>query len=207
MKIRPHRLLTIGAALLAAACAAPAPAPVPGPGAAHPTMVRGVDHVGLTVPDANQAVAFFSDVLGCQEAFRFGPFKDDKTDFMRQLLDVDPRAVIEQLVMMRCGQGSNIELFQYSAPDQQRAAPRNSDWAGHHVAFYVADIEPAARALRARGIKTFLGPFKVDAGPAAGQSILYFLAPWGQQLELISYPGGMAYERDSSVKLWAPGAP
>jgi hypothetical protein len=44
----------------------------------------------------------------------------------------------------------------------------------------------------------------VSEGPAAGQSILYFLTPWGTQMELISYPKGMAYEKDSAVKLWSP---
>jgi hypothetical protein len=34
----------------------------------------------------------------------------------------------------------------------------------------------------------------VDEGPATGQSIVYFLAPWGLQMEIISYPKGMAYE-------------
>ena len=30
---------------------------------------------------------------------------------------------------------------------------------------------------------------------SAGQRWLYFLAPWGMQFELVSYPGGKAYER------------
>ncbi|OYU82830.1 MAG: glyoxalase, partial [Burkholderiales bacterium PBB5] len=31
--------------------------------------VRGIDHIGITVPDLDQGVAFFRDVIGCQEAF------------------------------------------------------------------------------------------------------------------------------------------
>ena len=37
-----------------------------------PTL-RGHDHTGITVPDINQAVSFFVDVLGCRKATAFGP--------------------------------------------------------------------------------------------------------------------------------------
>jgi len=167
--------------------------------------VRGVDHIGVTVPDVEQAVAFFQDVVGCKEAFRFGPFMDDKGTFMQDLVNVDPRAVIKQIVMMRCGQGSNIELFQYSAPGQRTEEPKNSDYGGHHIAFYVKDIEAAVTKAKADGLKTFMGPFPIKEGPAAGQSITYVLAPWGMQIELISYPKGMAYEKGAKTRLWAPG--
>ena len=167
--------------------------------------IRGLDHIGVTVPDIEQAVGFFQDVLGCQEAFRFGPFMDDKGTFMQDLVNVNARAVIKQIVMVRCGQGSNIELFQYSSPDQKTEEPRNSDYGGHHLAFYVKDIKAAVDKAKANGLKTFMGPFPIKEGPAAGQSITYVLAPWGMQLELISYPKGMAYEKGAKTRLWAPG--
>lgn len=167
--------------------------------------IRGVDHVGVTVPDIDQGVKFFTDVMGCREAFRFGPLMDDKGTFMQDLLNVNPRAEIKQIAMLRCGQGSNIELFQYSSPDQKTEQPRNSDYGGHHIAFYVKDIKAAVEKARALGLKVFLGPFDVKDGPPAGQSITYVLTPWGMQLELISYPRGMAYEKDAKTRLWAPG--
>ena len=167
--------------------------------------IRGLDHIGVTVPDIEQAVGFFQEVLGCQEAFRFGPFMDDKGTFMQDLVNVNPRAVIKQIVLVRCGQGSNIELFQYSSPDQKTEEPRNSDYGGHHLAFYVKDIKAAVDKAKANGLKTFMGPFPIKEGPAAGQSITYVLAPWGMQLELISYPKSMAYEKGAKTRLWAPG--
>jgi catechol 2,3-dioxygenase-like lactoylglutathione lyase family enzyme len=167
--------------------------------------IRGIDHIGITVPDVDQAVAFFQDVIGCQEAFRFGPFADDKGTFMQDLVNVHPRAVIKQIVMMRCGQGSNIELFQYSAPEQRTEEPKNSDYGGHHIAFYVKDIAAAVAKAKADGLKTFMGPFPIKEGPAAGQTITYVLTPWGMQLELISYPKGMVYEKGAKTRLWAPG--
>lgn len=169
--------------------------------------LRGIDHIGITVPDLAEAERFFVEALGCTVVTRFGPFRDDAGSFMQDVLDVDPRAVILQISLLRCGHGSNIELFAYTAPDQRRLTQRNSDIGAHHLAFYVDDIEGAAAQLRAAGVETFAGPIPIADGPAAGQSILYFRAPWGLQLELISYPGGMAYERTAQTPLWSPRNP
>ncbi|WP_420409875.1 VOC family protein [Hoeflea sp.] len=165
--------------------------------------VRGVNHIGLTVPDIAEAETFFADVLGCEKATSFGPFRDDTGTFMQDLLDVDPRAVVNQITLMRCGFGSNIELFSYDAPDQETVRPRNSDIGGHHIAFYVEDIDAAAAYFEEKGIRTLMGPFPVNEGPAAGQSIIYFFAPWGLQMEAISFPEGMAYEKDGGPVLWS----
>jgi catechol 2,3-dioxygenase-like lactoylglutathione lyase family enzyme len=194
-----HRLViaAAGAALLATVATARADG-LPG--------LRGHDHTGITVPDMKQATDFFVGVLGCKEAMSFGPFADEKGDFMSQLVNVNPRAVIVKITQLRCGYGSNIELFQYTSPDQKNMTPKNSDIGGYHLAFYVDDIKAAKAYLDGKGIKTFFN-LPVDQGPAAGQSIFYFLAPWGLQLEAISYPQGMAYEKTSPIKLWSPKDP
>ncbi len=186
---------TVCAALFALVALPLAASPLPG--------VRGINHIGLTVPDLAQAESFFTDVMGCEKATSFGPFMDDKGTFMQDLLDVDPRAVVEEITLMRCGFGSNIELFKYTAPDQKTVVARNSDIGGHHIAFYVDDIDAVAADLKAKGIRTLMGPLPVSEGPAAGQSIIYFFAPWGLQLEAISFPQGMAYEKDGGPILWS----
>lgn len=169
--------------------------------------MRGHDHTGITVPDMKQAVDFFTEVVGCKKAMSFGPFADDKGTFMQDLLGVDPKAVIEEVTMVRCGYGSNIELFKYTAPDQKDLTPKNSDIGGFHIAFYVDDVAAAKAYLDGKGVKTRMGPLPVKEGPAAGQTILYFQAPWGLQLEAISYPSGMAYEKGAETVLWSPKNP
>jgi len=168
--------------------------------------MRGHDHTGITVPNMAQAVDFFTNVIGCQKAMSFGPFADDKGTFMQDLLGVDPKAVIKEITLLRCNFGSNIELFEYTAPDQKDMTPKNSDIGGYHIAFYVDDIKAAADYLKANKVKTMMA-LPVDQGPAAGQSILYFMAPWGLQFEAISYPKGMAYEKDGGTILWSPRDP
>jgi catechol 2,3-dioxygenase-like lactoylglutathione lyase family enzyme len=166
--------------------------------------LAGIEHVGLTVPDLDQATAFFVDVLGCTVVFEAGPFKADD-DWMARRLNVHPRAEC-RLRMLRCGTGPAFELFEYTAPEQRRQAPANSDVGGHHVAFYVDDMAEAVRRLRERGVRVLDEPTTVGTGPSAGLTFVYFLAPWGLQLELVSYPRGMAYEASSAVRLWKPPA-
>jgi catechol 2,3-dioxygenase-like lactoylglutathione lyase family enzyme len=169
--------------------------------------MRGHDHTGITVPDMDQAVDFFTNIIGCKWAMSFGPFSDDKGTFMQDVLNVNPRAVIVQITMLRCGAGSNIELFKYTSPDQQVITPKNSDIGGYHIAFYVDDVQAVKDFLDKKGIRTLKGPIPVTQGPAGGETILYFLSPWGLQLEAISYPKGMGYEKGAKTVLWKPVDP
>jgi catechol 2,3-dioxygenase-like lactoylglutathione lyase family enzyme len=164
----------------------------------------GADHVGLTVPDIAEAVAWFEEVMGATAPLSFGPIADPQGTLMHDLLGVDPRAVIDQITVLRIGHSANIELFQYEAPGQQHTHPRNSDWSGHHIAFYVTDIAAAVAYMEAKGVEKFLGPFSLTAGPAAGQTINYFRTPFGTYIELISYPHGMAYDVPGVKPLWSP---
>jgi catechol 2,3-dioxygenase-like lactoylglutathione lyase family enzyme len=156
--------------------------------------LTGVDHIGFTVPDLEQAHRFLLDVIGCEYMYSLGPYRHDDTDWMREHLNVDPRAVMQELRFYRCGGQAIFEVFQYSAPQQGASVPCNSDVGGHHVALYVEDLDAAVAFLRDRGV-TVLGDPTVSSGPSAGQRWVYFLAPWGMQWELVSYPDGKAYDR------------
>ncbi len=159
-----------------------------------PTM-RSVDHVAYTVPDLDEAVAFFVDHFGAELIFTDGPFADGESDSMRRRLGVDPGARCT-LAMLRLGQHHNIELFEYDAPDQVRTPPTNSDVGGHHLAFYVDDIDAGYEYVKAiPGVVVHEGPNGVDpAAPVAGQRWFYFRSPWGMQLELTSCAGGDFYD-------------
>ena len=71
--------------------------PIPG--------VLGVDHFGVTVPNVAQARDWFVNVLGCVAPLQFGPFFDPNGSLMTRLVGVHPRAVIDQIVEVRCGTG------------------------------------------------------------------------------------------------------
>jgi glyoxylase I family protein len=158
--------------------------PIPG--------VTGVDHFGITVPDLAQAHEFFVDVLGCAYLYKLGPYRDEGS-WMSEHLGVDDRAVMRELHFYRLGGKAIFEVFQYEAPEQHREPPRNSDVGGHHIAVHVEDMAAAVADLRRRGLR-ILGEPTASKGASAGQRWVYFLSPWGMQCELVSYPGGKAFD-------------
>ena len=153
-----------------------------------PTL-RAVDHVAYTVPDLDEAVRFFVDHFGAELIFKDGPFVDGTGDGMRRRLNVHPEAVCT-IAMIRIGRHHNVELFEYAAPEQRSELPRNSDIGGHHLGFYVDDIDAGYEYVRSiPGVVVQEGPNGVDPeAPVAGQRWFYFQTPWGMQLELTSCP-------------------
>jgi catechol 2,3-dioxygenase-like lactoylglutathione lyase family enzyme len=165
--------------------------------------LAGTDHVGFTVPDIEAATRFFVDVIGCSLVFEIGPFLSDD-DWMQRQLGVDPRAVIRKLRMFRCKTGASFELFEYALAGANPTPPRNSDVGGHHIAFYVDDLNEAVAYLKSNGIEVQGDPVTMESGPSKGLSWVYFLSPWGMQLELVSYPAGMAVTDANPGALWSP---
>ncbi|WP_432478182.1 VOC family protein [Nocardioides sp. GXQ0305] len=159
--------------------------------------LRRLDHVGLTVPDLEQAHRFLVDVLGCDYLYSLGPFShpDRDDDWMATHLDVHPRAVMVENRWFRLGE-QHFEVFHYSSPDQQVVRPRNSDVGGHHIALYVDDLDAAIDHLREHDVEVFAGP-TASRGPAEGNRWIYFRAPWGLQMELVSAPGGKKWDREN----------
>jgi len=166
--------------------------------------MTGMDHIGFTVPDLEEAVGFFTDVLGCSAFYPLGPFSGGDSTWMQDHLNVDPKATIPAMRLVRCGNGANLEIFQYTAPEQNTVPPRNSDIGGHHLAFYTTEIEAAVAYLESKDVQVLGEPTTMTAGPSEGETWVYFLAPWGMQLELVSYPDGKAYEAEFEGRLWDP---
>lgn len=156
--------------------------------------LRRLDHIGFTVPDLEAASRWLVDVLGCEYMYTLGPFSADD-DWMRRHMNVDPRTVMRRLHFFRLGGKAVFEVFEYEAPEQATLPPRNSDVGGHHVALYVDDLDAAVAHLLDHGVEV-LGEPTTSRGPSEGQRWVYFLAPWGMQFELVSYPGGKAFDHD-----------
>lgn len=170
--------------------------------------LRGTENIALNVPDLKEAIDFFTDVIGCEVFYSFGPFKDPEGDWFSVNLDVHPRAEIPEIVLLRCATGANFELFEYHSPDQVQRMPKMSDYGGMHIAFYVDDIDQAINYLKSKGVR-MLGEKKEGIGPEAGEGsyFIHFLTPWGLMLELVSFPQGKEYMKDRERHLWRPDAP
>lgn len=166
-----------------------------------PSMV-GVDHIGMTVPKLQDGIDFFTKVLGCQYVYTAGPFADPKGKWMETNLAVDAGASTT-LAMVRCGPTQNIELFQYDAKDQVKTPMKNSDVGGFHLAFYVTDLKQAVDYLKTvPGVQVLGDPTPVSGQPNGGETFVYFKTPWGANMELLTYPSGLDYEKTTDKRLF-----
>lgn len=166
--------------------------------------MRGTQHIGITVPDVDEAVEFLVDVLGCESFFSFGPFGPFEDDWMTKNLNVNPRAVIDVITMVRCGNGPALEVFKYSSPDQDPTPPKNSDIGGYHIALYVDDINAATEYLRENGVQVLESPHPLTGTGLEGMEWVYFLSPWGMQMEIVSAPNGIVDEEQNNRSFWDP---
>jgi len=173
------------------------------PGLSH------VDHIGLTVPDLDNAVAFYTDVLGGTELYRMGPFDSAEIPPMEDGRDwaeahVNVAGARLNIAMVQIGPNLMLELFEYEKPtDRNTTPPRNCDYGGHHIAFKVDNLEAAKTYLAERGCQVMAGPIVLDEGPCAHTKVNYVLDPFGNQLELVEYET-QAFEADAPVKIYRP---
>ena len=170
-------------------------APVPG--------LAGVEHIGLSVPDLGAATAFFTSVLGAETLYDVGPFPGPE-DWMAGHLAGASGAHIHRMRVLGLANGPSIELIELTHAKGSSSGDHAAAPAGWHIAFYVDDMDAALAALKAHDCQILSGPVEMTEGPSAGLAWLYFRAPWGQQLELVSYPGGIAAYRDRKRAVWRP---
>ncbi|MGW9358281.1 VOC family protein, partial [Streptomyces diastaticus] len=112
--------------------------------------VRGIDHVGVTVPDLEAATRFLVDALGAEVLYDTlpagqGPVGGPETE---QRLGVPPGTRQLAIRMMALPDGPGLELFAYEPPGRSPALPSDLGW--QHLALYVDDLDAArARAVAA----------------------------------------------------------
>jgi catechol 2,3-dioxygenase-like lactoylglutathione lyase family enzyme len=154
--------------------------------------MRSIDHVGMLVPDLGEAVALFVDVIGYSPVDETGPTHEGGN--------------VLRTARLRLRNGPDLVLEQLDGPDGAPAHPR---WGlDAHPCWYVDDMRAAVAYLHEHGlaqgnpVMTGFGP---EDGP--GSSYIHFLSPWGQDLELVSYPHERAYERQTDLRLWHPTRP
>src|SRR5215475_11675562 len=92
---------------------------------AAPGVVRAIEHVGITVPDIEEASAFLEAAFGAEVLYDMKPdpgaLQVDSALDSEATLGIRPGALWKSSRMLRLGDGPSIELFEYS--DEEQAAP------------------------------------------------------------------------------------
>lgn len=113
--------------------------------------VLGLHHIGFTVPDMEEAVAFFRDVFGAVTIMECGPVDVDD-DFMAARLGVPKGVKIADQRVIQAGRGGSLELFEYSGVGGGQRLKHNGEVGAMHIAFEVDDAYAAAERMRAAGV-------------------------------------------------------
>ena len=142
-------------------------------------MIVGLHHVGLSVPDLEEAKTFYKDVLGFTEVF------DNSWDGDRPEADqaIGLEKTSAKMQMLRAGNAC-IELWEYSNPfpasKDPNYSPANHGWA--HIALQVTDIFYEYERLTEAGM-TFHRPPVTNVGEGRSAAI-YGRDPFGNIVEL-----------------------
>lgn len=182
-------------ALLGGACSPRASArplvadATPDPGTSgEASLVTSVGPIGLTVSDLDEAVLWYTSVLGFQ-AVETLELAGDAQERLTGVFGVRSR-----VARLRLGD-ETIELTDYLAPEGRPipAGARSNDLWFQHIAIVVRDIHEAYTHLRSHNVRhASAGPqtlpdWNVSAG---GISAFYFKDPDGHVLEVIQFPPG-----------------
>lgn len=149
--------------------------------------VRGIHHAGLVVDDLDAAITFYGALLDMVEIER-DHWRAPTPDIDSAIGLVDSSA---DGVMLR-GSGSFLELWEYSAPNQQGDDPatRGAHERGlRHLAIQVDDVQAALTRVVELGGSTMGDPIDIDEGGAAA---VYCRDPFGTILELMSVGTSLA---------------
>ncbi len=170
--------------------------------------VRGMDHIGITVPDIDAATRFLTDAFDAillSESIKRSdqPFAGPEAETM---LGMPPGTMVVAMRMMRLANGPGIELFEMRGPEQRPPA-RPSDFGFQHLAVYVDDMDYALQRFVAAGGTMLTGPNEL-LGFERGRGNLwcYGRTPWGSVVELITYAGLDEYAATTPLRRWTPAA-
>jgi catechol 2,3-dioxygenase-like lactoylglutathione lyase family enzyme len=169
--------------------------------------IRGVDHVGLTVPDIDAAERFLTDGFGAELLFEVHGLGDPPIELgpSDRPIASPGGARLRAIRMYKIGTGPGIEVFEYEPGDQQRPA-FTSDLGWQHLAFYVDDLEGALQRARLAGGEILLDePWLLrgdESGP--GGRVSFVRAPFGAIFEFVTYPNPLRYEAKTALRRWKP---
>ncbi|YAL83984.1 VOC family protein [Dermacoccaceae bacterium W4C1] len=170
-----------------------------------PPTPRGIQHIGLTVPDLDEATRFFVEGVGAKVAYDgLSPQDEPRSGAeVEHQLGLPAGAAIHRQRMLVIGTGPGLEMFEITG--EQRAAAGLADFGLNHIALYVDDITGCLERLVAAGgqaLSEVHGNSRYEDSPGNGS--VYVRAPWGTLVELQTIPQGHYYPEDSQSQVWMP---
>jgi catechol 2,3-dioxygenase-like lactoylglutathione lyase family enzyme len=169
--------------------------------------IKGIEHVGITVPSIEDAERFFHEAFGAKTLYALieKGGKPQLGEEMRPKNGLEPGTRIVAMRMLRIADGANVELFEVDGAHGS-VADGPSRYGLHHLALYVDDLDAAAARFGAAGGTMLEGPIELggkEKGP--GNRCWFGETPWGMPVEFIHLPSPLALDDEAaSGPRWLP---
>ncbi len=146
-------------------------------------IIRGLDHVAMTVPNIEEATLFFKKAFDAKINYDLQRPEDGaiEGEEIEQMLGLKKGTKLLHMRMLSIGHGISVELFQYITAEQ-RPAVISSDIGLQHFALYVEDIELASKLFVEAGGILFSEINKIFGeieGNGDRNRFVYGKSPWG----------------------------
>jgi catechol 2,3-dioxygenase-like lactoylglutathione lyase family enzyme len=149
---------------------------------------NGIHHISTTVPDLDKAIAFYSDLLGFEPAFRL--------DWTPDFTGVSTSHAIEgesagRILLLKAG-NAYLEFFEFKKPASIPQNPHRLTYECGlmHIGFDVTDLKGICEKLVAAGVQLRGKPVHEQ-----GVSSVYILDPFGNIIELQELHPGTSFPR------------
>ena len=137
--------------------------------------INGIHHVGMSVPDLDEARDFYVGLLGFEEINRVDWGGSDEVDAIMRLCGTSGR-----LMVLRAG-NAFIEMFEFAtpAPDRPEGERAVNQYGFTHLCLDVDDTDAVHARLLAAGVDFHCTPIAT-----AGVKAVYGRDPFGNVIEL-----------------------
>lgn len=170
------------------------------------SVIRGMNHIGMTVPDIESATDFLKKGLGAKIAYDSQTLEDRPRGgpLVEKLLGIPEDSYIVKKRMLTIGNGPNIELFQFYNV-HSREPLSLEDYGYTHLSFYTDDIQKSFRQMEAAGgVPLSNVHANTRYEDSEGNGTVYFKTPWGSLIELQTVPEGYYYPEYSEADVYIP---
>lgn len=160
----------------------------------------GLDHVGIVVPNAQDAADFLMEVFDAE--FDWEVKRESRPTFgergWSEIFGVHPDSYMPHVIMLKCGEHpltQYVEIFEWKSPDHQPLSGENgwhkfSDLGNSYISFTVQDIDSVVAHIKKNVIPKWKGTRFIQDPPMQfplrGEicTSTFLVTPWGMWIEL-----------------------
>ena len=146
-------------------------------------MLKSFFHTGFVVRDLERSVAFYTEVMGLELAYRM----TRTGDYIEKLVGFKDAHL--EIAFLNMGDGHNLELIQYVVPPGAEGDLNLNDLGASHLAFYVENIEEFHATMSQRGLRFIASPSSLVQDGAVVRKAAYAQDPDNNWLEFAEILG------------------